>query len=81
MFMVCCVSILMRYKSNSMVNEDITFNPQEHGPISPPRKIMGHIKQTKWTTYNMFLQLFLKYNPSLWKICNVTNMLHLGVYF
>ncbi len=42
--------------------------------------IMGQIKQTKWTTYNMFLQLFLKYYPSLWKICNVTYMT-LGIYF
>ncbi len=31
---------------------------------------MVHIKQTKWTTYNMFLQVFLKDNSSL--ICNVT---------
>ncbi len=33
---------------------------------------MGHIKQTKCTTYNMFLQLFLKYNPS----CERSVMLH-----
>ncbi len=29
----------------------------------------------------MFLQLFLKYNPSLWKIYNVTYIVTLGVYF
>ncbi len=42
---------------------------------------MGHIKQTKWTTYNMFLQLFLKYNPSLWKFCNVTYMTHWALWY
>ncbi len=60
----------------SRTSSVIVLNPYEPRPMSSYRKMMEHIKQTKGTTYNMFLQLFLKYNPSLWNICNVTYIWH-----